>query len=360
MSGAPQGLVTVSDVAWRVLVLAAAVVVVFFAASNVLVVVLPVIVALLVATVLVPLAAWLEAHRVPASLASLLSLLLFVGVVAGFFAFLVPQVAAQAGQVSDSIDEGVEEVLDTATGSFGVSRAQIDAAVANGLEQLQGQAAAIGGGLLTGAAVAVEVLTGLALVLVLLFFVIKDREQLCRWFLARTPERHRGAVRRLADRAWETLAGFVRGQAIIALVDAIGIGIGLVVIGVPLALPLAVLVFFGAFIPIVGAFATGGVAVLVALVTNGPADAALVLLVVVGVQQLEGNLLEPMVLGRAVPLHPIVVLLVVAAGTVLGGIVGVFLAVPLAAVVSALGNEWRILREHGGATPTGRLHEPAG
>lgn len=359
MSRSPQALQTVSDVAWRGLVLIAAIALVFWGASQLLVVVVPVIVTLLIATVLVPLAAWLERHRVPGSLAALLSLLLFVGLLGGFLSVLVPQVAAQAGELRGRLDEGVQAVLETASGFFGISRQQIDAGIASALDQLQGQAAAIGGGVLTGATVAAELLTGLLLVLVLLFFVIKDREQLCSWFVARTPERHRDEVRALGARAWETLAGFVRGQATIALVDAIGIGIGLLVIGVPLAVPLAVLVFLGAFIPIVGAFATGVVAVLVALVTNGPTDAVLVLAVVVGVQQLEGNLLEPVVLGRALPLHPIVVLLAVAAGTILGGIVGAFLAVPLAALVSALGNEWRLLREPSGATPSRRVPQPS-
>lgn len=358
MSRAPQALQTVSDVAWRALVLVAAVALLFWGAAQILVVVIPVIVALLLATVLVPLTAWLERRRVPDALAAVLSLLLFVGLVGGFLSVLVPQVAAQAGDLRGSLDEGIQQVTATATGRFGISQQQIDAGIASALDQLQGQAAAIGGGLLTGAAVAAEFITGLLLLLVLLFFVMKDRAQLCDWFVARTPAQHRDTVRSLGARAWETLGGFVRGQATIAAVDAVGIGIGLLVIGVPLALPLTVLVFLGAFVPIVGAFASGGVAVLVALVTNGPVDAVLVLGVVVAVQQLEGNLLEPVVLGRAVPLHPIVVLLAVAAGTVLGGILGAFLAVPLAALVSALGNEWRLLRGEPGATPSRRVRQP--
>lgn len=155
------------------------------------------------------------------------------------------------------------------------------------------------------------------------------------------PAHKQELVRASGKRAWDTLTAYVRGVVVIAVIDTIGIATGLVLLGVPFAFPLAVLVFFGAFFPIVGAFVSGLAAVLVALVTLGPTMALVVLGIVIAVQQLEGNVLQPVVMGHAVPLHPVVVLLAVTAGGLLAGIAGLAFAVPIAACLSAVGNEWR-------------------
>jgi putative heme transporter len=152
-------------------------------------------------------------------------------------------------------------------------------------------------------------------------------------------------VRATGRRAWVALSGFVRGTATIALIDAVAIGIGLAIVGVPLVLPLAVLVFLGAFIPVIGAFFSGLIAVLVALASGGFVTALIVLAIVFGVQQVEGNVLQPTIMRRAVALHPVVVLAALTAGGVLAGIIGAFLAVPVAAVLSAVGNELRLRHE---------------
>ncbi|MEX0836218.1 MAG: AI-2E family transporter, partial [Nitriliruptor sp.] len=203
--------------------------------------------------------------------------------------------------------------------------------------------------------------------IVLLFFFVKDGESIVDWFIARTPDDHRNVVRAVGHRAWSALAGFVRGTATIALIDAIAIGIGLAIVGVPLVLPLALLVFLGAFIPVIGAFISGLVAVLVALASGGFVTALIVLAIVFGVQQVEGNVLQPTIMRRAVALHPVIVLTALTAGGVLAGIVGAFLAVPVAAVLSAVGNELRLRHEaddgeieEGGPEPLGPASEPVG
>jgi putative heme transporter len=171
------------------------------------------------------------------------------------------------------------------------------------------------------------------LVFVLLFFLLKDGRGMWGWVLRRVSDRSRPAFVEAGRAGWQTLAAYSRGIVAIAAIDASGIGLALVVLGVPLAFPLALITFLGAFVPIIGATVAGSVAVLVALAANGPATALLTAAAVIAVQQVEGNLLEPLIMKRQVRLHPVVVLVVVTAGTLLGGIAGAFVAVPIAAVV---------------------------
>jgi RimJ/RimL family protein N-acetyltransferase len=180
---------------------------------------------------------------------------------------------------------------------------------------------------------------------VLLFFFVKDGEQIVGWFIARAPERVRDDMRASGARGWGALAGYVRGTAAIALIDAVGIGLGLLIVGVPLVLPLTLLVFVGGFVPVIGAFVSGLLATLVALATGGLTTALIVLAIVVVVQQVESNILQPMIMRRAVSLHPIVILSVLTAGAVIVGVLGAFLAVPIAATLAAVGNELRLRGE---------------
>jgi predicted PurR-regulated permease PerM len=179
---------------------------------------------------------------------------------------------------------------------------------------------------------AVEALGAAALTLVLLFFLLKDGRSMWSWLIGHVPARRRGRIEPAGAAGWDALSGYVRGTVIVAAVDAIGIGAALLIVGVPLALPLILLTFVAAFVPIIGATVAGAAAVLVALVANGPVDALIILAAVIIVQQAEGNLLEPLVMGRAVHLHPAVILLAVAAGTVLAGVAGAIVAVPVVAV----------------------------
>lgn len=211
---------------------------------------------------------------------------------------------------------------------------QVVDAVANG--DFAGMASST----LTGLSAATEFVAGVILMVVVLFFFLKDGPKIVnftlRWFQGGT----RAKLAESADRSAEVLGGYVRGTAIVAAVDAVLIGIGLAVVGVPLALPLAVIVFVGAFIPIVGATVAGILAALVALVTTGPVEALIVLAIVIVVNQVEGDLLQPVIMGQALSLHPLVVLLALTIGTIVGGIFGAILAVPYTAVGWTLVQLW--------------------
>jgi putative heme transporter len=207
-------------------------------------------------------------------------------------------------------------------------------------------------GAVAGVTVVGELLTGLVLSLFLTFFFVKDSERFTRWILDFAGRHREAHLREIGTRSATAVSGYLRGQATVGLVDAVFIGIGLAIVGVPLVVPLAFLTFVAAFLPLVGAFVAGALAALVALVTKGVTAALIVIGITVLVQQLEGHLLAPLLLGRAVALHPVVIILALAAGSILGGIIGAFLAVPIAAVVTAVGTYLR------GDEPIGEPAEP--
>ena len=206
--------------------------------------------------------------------------------------------------------------------------------IQQGREQLQN--GGVAGKLLTGAMLVVQWAAAVILIAVLTFFFLKDGEQLRDWTVGLFAEQRRPVLRELFVRAWDALAAYVQGVFLVATMDAVLIGIALVLVGVPIALPLIVLTFIGAFFPVIGAFLAGGAAVLVALVSGGAVDAVIILVVIVIVQQLEGNVFYPVVVGKRLRLHPVAILLALTAGGVLAGVAGAFLAIPIAAVVSAV------------------------
>ena len=317
----------------RFLLIVAAVVVLGYLAGKLWVVLLPVLLGLLLATVLWPPARWLRNRGLPdaaaAALVLLLSVVLLVGVIGG----LAPQVTGQAQELADQVTAGLEKLQEGVTGPpLNLGEDQVGRTVDNVVNELQANAQNIATRVLSGAAAAGSALLTALLALVLCFFFIKDGPKFLPWLGGLVGPRAAPHVAAVGQRSWVTLSGFIKAQAAVGLVDAVFIGIGLAVLGVPLALPLAVLVFFGAFIPIIGAVVSGALAALVALVTNGPTTALIVIVLVLIVQQLEGNVLQPILVGRTLALHPALVILAVTAGGTLAGITGAFLAVPVVAV----------------------------
>ncbi|MEX2220952.1 MAG: AI-2E family transporter [Candidatus Rokuibacteriota bacterium] len=331
--------------AWRLLLVTVAVSALAWVLAQLYLVVFPVIVALLLATLLAPPAAFLRRRGWAPALSALVVVGGSVMLLAAVIALLIPPVVSQFGEMGDVLGEGYDQLLDRVGTTFQMSDSEIRDLIDQGISQAQENAGAIGTGLLLGVVRLVEVVAGLLLSTVLLFFFVKDGERITGWIVERTRSEHREDLAAGGRRAWATLGGYLRGTAIIALADALGIGLGLVLIGVPLVIPLMVLIFAGGFFPIIGAFVAGLVGVMVALVAGGIVDALLVLAVVVVVQQIEGNVLEPVVLSRSVPLHPVVIVLAITAGAVIAGVGGAFLAVPVSAVASAVGNELRLRRE---------------
>jgi predicted PurR-regulated permease PerM len=297
----------------------------------------PVALALVLATVLAPPVSWLRRHRVPDSLAAAGVMIGFIGVIATTVAILTPQVAGQAPDIADKAVNGLSEIRDwLRNGPLAISDGQITNAISAVQEQIRSSASAISAGVFSTIGVATSVVLNLVVTLILTFLFIKDGHKFLPWIGTLAGRRAGRHTVEVLGRAWDTLGGFIRTQTIVSLIDAVIIGIGLMVVGVPLWVPLAVLTFFGGFIPIIGAFVSGALAVLVTLVTNSLQDALIVLVIVFLVQQLEGNILSPWLQGKTMNLHAAVVLLSVLAGGSLFGITGAFLAVPVVATVATV------------------------
>lgn len=299
---------------------------------------------LFLAALLDPVLLLLRRIRVPATVAALFTILLLLGVLVGLGVLVWSLTASQFGELSQQLDQGLERTRDFVTSSLPISDAQLDKLIKQTRDGLSGSAPDPVG----GARTATEVAGSLVLALVLLFFLLKDGRSMWRWVLRRMTGPNRELAAEAGRAGWRTLGAYSRGTMIVAAIDAIGIGSALLLLGVPLALPLALITFLGGFVPIIGATVAGAVAVLVALAANGPTTALLVLAAVIAVQQIEGNLLEPLVMKRQVRLHPAVILVVVTAGTLIAGIAGAFVSVPIAAVT------WRVVdtvQRHRAAVP---------
>ena len=320
----------------RGLIIATAVVAVFYLVSKLWVVVLPALLALLLSTVLWPAARVLR-RVLPASAAAATAMVGALTPLLGLGALVSARVADQFDDVAGSVVSGLEQVQDwTTRPPLNLSDDDLGGLIARGTSELQGRAQDIAGWTLSGVSTAGSLTVTAVLTLVLSFFFLKDGPAFLPWVARWLP---RGASRHVAEvcsRVWEVLGGFIRAQAGVGLADAVGIGVGLAVLGVPLAFPLAVLTFVGAFVPIVGAFITGILAVLVALVTQGTTTALLVIGLVVLVQQLESIVLSPLLMGRSLALHPALVIVAVSAGGTIAGVAGAFLAVPALAVATTL------------------------
>ena len=303
------------------------------------IVVIPVLIALILAAALAPVVRFLAKRGMPRLLATWLTLLAGVVLLSLVVVLVVLQIEGQWDTVVKSASDGIGQ-LQSYLGELNlpIDSKQLDdfRQTATGYLTSSDFASSAFGGVTAVA----EVLTSAFLLIVVLFFFLKDGPSIWEFLLTPFGSDHTERGRRIGRTAVRVLGGYVRGTVIVALVDAVLIGVALAIIGVPLALPLAVIVFITAFIPIVGATLAGAVAALVALVTNGVGGAIAVVIVVIVVNQLEGNLLQPVVMGQSLKLHPLVILIALTAGSVLGGIVGAILSVPIAAVAWAIVKVW--------------------
>jgi predicted PurR-regulated permease PerM len=316
----------------RLVLLAVGITLIAWLVAQLWSIVFPVLLAVILATVLWPPTAWLRKHRFPPALAAATVLLGGVIVLAGLIALITTSVVGSIPEITASATSGIQSIQQWLSGPpLNLAQGQLDAALQTATGQLQQSVSTITSSVLTGVgSVASGVVTAL-LTLVLAFLFVKDGPRFLPWLRSVTGEGAGGHLAEVLRRVWRTVADFIRVQAVVALVDGVLIGIGLLVLGVPLAIPLAVLTFLGGFVPIVGALVAGTLSVLVALVSNGFTTALIVLAIIVAVQQLEGNVLQPILQGRSLGLHAAVVLLAVTAGSTLFGIAGAFLSVPVAA-----------------------------
>lgn len=303
----------------------------------------PLIVSLFLTTLTWPLTRFLRRHGWPPALAAAVVTVAFLLLVAGIVALIAVPVASQSGELSQGVVEGIQRLREWAAGPpLNIGDDEISGAFDTAIARVQDSIGSMVTAVASGVGTVFNGVVTAFLALFLMFFFLKDGPRFLPWLARQLPGRLAVDVPIVAERSWDTLGAFVRSQAFVGLLDAVAIGIGLWILDIPLVLPLAVLTFVSAFVPIIGALFAGLVAVLIALVSNGVTDALIVLAIIVVVQQLEGNVFQPMIQSRGLGLHAAVVLLAVTLGGSLAGIVGSLLAVPFAALIGVF---WSYLRE---------------
>ncbi|MFE7751922.1 AI-2E family transporter [Streptomyces sp. NPDC057428] len=350
----PWGMRVAAEAGWRLLILAGTLWVLMRVISAIQLVVLAFVAALLVTALLQPTVVRLRRFGLPRGLATAVTAVLGFVVMGLVGWFVVWQVMDNLDDLSDRVRDGIDELKRWLLDSpFHVTESQINDIAKNLSDTIGTNTEEITSAGLQGVTVMVEVLTGLLLAMFSTLFLLYDGKRIWQWVLKLVPAQARPGVAGAGPRAWRTLTAYVRGTVIVALIDAIFIGLGIYFLDVPMAVPLAVFIFLFAFIPLVGAVVSGALAVVVALVTQGVFTALMVLIVVLAVQQIEGHILQPFILGRAVRVHPLAVVLSVAAGGMIAGIGGAVVAVPLVAVTNtAVG----YLRSYG--RDVSRFHGP--
>ncbi|MFJ4778660.1 AI-2E family transporter [Streptomyces sp. NPDC088762] len=337
VSVVPWGMRVAAEVSWRLLLLAGMLWVLMKVISEVRLVVLAFAAALLVTALLQPFVVRLRRLGLPRGLATAVTAILGFVIIGLVGWFVVWQVMENLDDLSDRVRDGINELKLWALDSpFHVTEKQINDIAKNLSETIGTNTEQITSAGLQGVTVLVEVLTGILLSMFSTLFLLYDGKRIWTWTLNLVPAAARPGVAGAGPRAWRTLTAYVRGTVLVALIDAIFIGLGIYFLDVPMAVPLAVFIFLFAFIPLVGAVVSGALAVVVALVTQGVFSALMVLLVVLAVQQIEGHVLQPFILGRAVRVHPLAVVLSVAAGGMIAGIGGAVVAVPLVAVTNTV------------------------
>ncbi|MEV4684767.1 AI-2E family transporter [Streptomyces kurssanovii] len=333
----PWGMRVAAEAGWRLLVLAGTLWVLMRAISAVQLVVLAFVAALLVTAMLQPTVARLCRLGLPRGFATAVTAILGFVIMGLVGWFVVWQVMDNLDNLSDRVRDGIDELKRWLLDSpFHVTESQINDIAQNLSDTIGTNTEEITSAGLQGVSVMVEVLTGILLAMFSTLFLLYDGRRIWEWVLKLVPAQARQGVAGAGPRAWRTLTAYVRGTVIVALIDAIFIGLGIYFLDVPLAVPLAVFIFLFAFIPLVGAVVSGALAVVVALVTQGVFTALMVLVVVLAVQQIEGHVLQPFILGRAVRVHPLAVVLAVACGGLTAGIGGAVVAVPLVAVTNTV------------------------
>lgn len=332
----PYGVRIAASWSWRlglILLVAAALI---WLMGRISFLIIPVMVAALLAGLLSPVVKWLKSVRLPTGAAVAVTVLAFLGLIAGSLALVGRQLASGFGELWTQALAGVQQVQTwLADGPLHLTADQIDKYLQEGTAALQNNSSSILSGALSFGSTAGHFAAGLVLALFILIFFLLEGDRIWSFLVSLLPRKARTATYGAGRRGWTSMVSYVRIQMFVAFVDAVGIGVGAAIIGVPLALPLGVLVFIGSFIPVVGALVTGAIAVLLALVANGPVNALIMLAIVLAVQQLESHILQPLVMGKAVSLHPVAVILSVAAGSYLAGIPGALFSVPILAVANS-------------------------
>ena len=332
----PYGIRIAASWAWRlglILLMAGALI---WLLGRISFLIIPVMVAALLGGLLSPVVRWLRSRSLPNGAAVAITVVGFIGVIVGALALVGRQLASGFGELWSQALTGVKQVQDwLADGPLHLTADQIDQYLKEASTALQDNSSSILSGALSFGSTAGHFAAGMVLALFILIFFLLEGDRIWAFLVRLLPKKARAASFGAGHKGWASMVSYARIQMFVAFVDAVGIGAGAAIIGVPLALPLSVLVFIGSFIPVVGALVTGAIAVLLALVANGPVNALIMLAIVLLVQQLESHILQPLVMGKAVALHPVAVILSVAAGSYLAGIPGALFSVPILAVANS-------------------------
>ncbi|PPF69328.1 AI-2E family transporter [Rathayibacter tritici] len=325
--------------AWRVLVVVAALAVLALLVIELRLIVIPLLVAIVIAALLIPFSSFLQRHRWPKWAAVVVAELGIVLVIGGLLFLVVTQVYSGFDDLGrQTVQSYADFTVFLRESPLHLTESDINQYAQQALTALQQDSGILVSGALSVGSTVGHVLAGVLLTLFSTLFILIDGPNIWSWVVRLFPRRARGAVDGAGRAGWVTLTNFVKVQILVAFVDALGIGLGAFFLGVPLAIPIGVLVFLGSFVPVIGAVATGALAVFVALVYNGPLIALILLIVVLGVQQLEGHILQPLIMGSAVKVHPLAVVLAVAGGSIVAGIAGAFFAVPFVATLNVMVN----------------------
>jgi predicted PurR-regulated permease PerM len=351
----PRGVRTASEWAWRGLVIAAGLVAVLYLTSLLSEVVIPILVALLLAALLQPVHHLLS-RVVPRGLAAGITVIGTLVVVVGLLSFVGSQLTSQINDIGGRVSDGMDQIRGWLNTTFGITDTQLEGYI----DQARGWMTS---GTLTDTATAAgltatHIVAGFFLAMFSLYFLLYDGPLVWGWVVRLFPRGAREKVHSSGLIAWTQLSAYTRATLVVAAVDAAGIGVGAAILGVPFAPGIALLVFFGAFIPVVGALVSGTVAVLLALVALGPVQALIMLGIVIGVQQVEAHLLQPLLVGRVMKIHPLAVILGIATGVILAGIIGGLIAVPTVAVLNAVGHHLLDGPESQGDIPLGEAKTP--
>ncbi|PRW63447.1 AI-2E family transporter [Actinopolyspora mortivallis] len=332
----PPAIRVTAALGWRLLVIFGMLYALGWVVGKLSVVVIPVAIALLFSALLAPAVSALARMRVPRGLATAVVLVGGLAAVGGILTFVINAFVAGLPDLQRQLVASLNTIREwLASGPLHLGQEQINNYIDQVGTWLEDNQQQLTSGALSTATTVGNFLTGMLLMLFTLIFFLHDGRRIWLFLLGPLPEVARSRIDLAGTRGFESLVGYIRATGLVAVGDALGIGVGLAIIGVPLVVPLAALVFLASFVPIVGAVASGAVAVLVALVAKGPIAALLVLAVVLGVQQLEGNVLQPLLIGRAVRLHPLAVVLSISVGVIVAGIIGALLAVPVLAMVNS-------------------------
>ncbi|MDF1479459.1 AI-2E family transporter [Leifsonia sp. H3M29-4] len=338
----PVGLKIAAAYSWRILLVLGVLAVFIYVFIQFRYIAIPFMISVLIGALLVPFVQWLQRHRWPKWLAVTMAMVGTIAIVTGLIIVVVAQIRSGYPDLQDRSLAAFQDFRDwLVTSPFAIDDTEFDAWIASLVEAVQRDSQALINGALSVGSTAGHVLAGLLLTLFATLFILIDGKGIWAWIVRLFPKRARPAVDGSGRAGWVTLTTFVKVQIFVAAVDAIGIGLGAWILGLvfggfPLVIPIAIAVFLGSFIPVVGAVVTGAIAAFVALVYLGPLPALIMLGIVLLVQQVEGHVLQPLVMGTAVKVHPLAVVFAVAAGSYIGGIAGALFAVPVVAVANVM------------------------